>query len=153
MVTVDLFKNPKTDNLGRMGNFSGLTEQTQYFNGLTGLHIQGTLSEGVGEITVDEPFTTTAAYSYGRYQVNGIYVYFSIRDIEVVNPTKSGIIYDVEGTYRRNRGVLSPHGMDVHPSFRRSPEHPQDAVSHTSMTTRRMRTWSMRCPTSAMKSM
>ena len=96
MVTVDLFKNPKTDNLGRMGNFSGLAEQTQYFNGLSGLHIQGTLSEGVGEITVDEPFTTTAAYSYGRYQINGIYVYFSIRDIEVVNPTKSRIIYDVD---------------------------------------------------------
>ena len=29
MVTVDLFKNPKTDNLGRMGNFSSLAEQTQ----------------------------------------------------------------------------------------------------------------------------
>ena len=96
MVTVDLFKNPKTDNLGRMGNFASLAEQTQYFNGLSGLHIQGTLSEGVGEITVDEPFTTTAAYSYGRYQINGIYVYFSIRDIEVVNPTKSRIIYDVD---------------------------------------------------------
>lgn len=96
MVTVDMFKNPKTDNLGRMGNFSSLAEQTQYFNGLSGLHIQGTLSEGVGEITVDEPFTTTAAYSYGRYQINGIYVYFSIRDIEVVNPTKSRIIYDVD---------------------------------------------------------
>ena len=121
MVTVDLFKNPKSDNLGRMGNFSDLAEQTQYFNGLTGLHIQGTLSDDIGEIIVQYSWTTILGYTYGRYQSNGTYIYFSIRDIEVVNPTKTRILYDIDcwetARFQKNvtlgRGIVSRSGRSL----------------------------------------
>lgn len=96
MVTVYLYSNSKSDNAGRMGNFSGLTAQNGYFNGLSGLTVTGTLSAGLGDMVIERPFTELLGYGYGRFQTGGKWIYFSVRDLEVVNPSKTRLYYDVD---------------------------------------------------------
>lgn len=97
MVTVQFFKTSKVDNAGRMGNFASETEQESYFSGLTKLTVNGARLNNLGEpIEVQKPWTTMLGYSYGRFQVNNVWIYFSVRDIDPINDTKTRILYDID---------------------------------------------------------
>lgn len=98
MVTVELFKNSKVDNSGRMGNFADLTEQNTYFSGLTGKKsITGARLNNLGEpIDVQLNWTEVIGYSYGRFQIEGKWFYFSVNDVSPINDTKTRIIYNLD---------------------------------------------------------
>ena len=98
MVTVELFKNSKVDNSGRMGNFADLTEQNSYFSALTGKKtINGARLNNLGEpIDVQLNWTEVIGYSYGRFQIEGKWFYFSVNDVSPINDTKTRVIYNLD---------------------------------------------------------
>lgn len=113
MVTVQFFKTSKVDNAGRMGNFASETEQESYFSGLTKLTVNGARMNNLGEpIEVQEPWTTMLGYSYGRFQVNNVWIYFSVADIEPINDSKTRVSYNIDcwETCRHQFGITLGRG-------------------------------------------
>lgn len=97
MVSVELFSDSKVDNAGNMGNFGSLTEQNSYFSGLTKKVITGVRMNNLGDpIEVQVPWTSVLGYSYGRFQINAKWFYFSIDDIVPINDSKTSIRYNLD---------------------------------------------------------
>ena len=122
-VNIQLFNNAFPDNHNRIGKYSDLNAQNDYFDNLTKLEIDG-LYNKIGEpLIIKGDYVDFCGYNYGRFQYHNIWFYFSIVDFIVINETKVSLIYSLDyyetGRYQYNvsigKGTINniTHGSSV----------------------------------------
>ena len=94
--TLQVFKNCAYDIYRNMSNFTSLSAQNAYYNGLTKLEKDVVFNKIGDPFILDEDIATLSEYSYGRIQYAGMWWYFQIMDMAVNAQGRTVVSYQLD---------------------------------------------------------
>lgn len=129
--TLQLFKNCAYDIYRNMSNFTSLTAQNNYYNGLAKLEKDVVFNKIGDPFILDEDIATLSEYTYGRIQYAGMWWYFQIMNMGVNAQGRTVIAYQLDAwethRYQGNlklgagqvtrRGDANVNGNDAYADF------------------------------------
>lgn len=94
--TLQLFKDCAYDIYRNMSNFTSLSAQNAYYNGLTKLEKDVVFNKIGDPFILDEDIATLSEYSYGRIQYHSMWWYFQIMDMAVNAQGRTVVSYQLD---------------------------------------------------------